>query len=197
MSKPFDGEFMEAMVEAAKITAHEAQGFKLGYVQSDEVTLCLSDYETLETQPWFGYDLFKIVSVSASIMTEAFSCVYPDKRKLLQFHPVFDSRAFSIPEDEIANMFLWRAKDWERNSLTMYCGHFFSHKEMHGQGRADQHEMLHSVGKNWTTDLSDRERNGTFILHDQDGVITDRSNIEPRYVPISEIIDHSGLHIRE
>ena len=24
----------------------------------------------------------------------------------------FDARAFNIPEDEVANYFVWRAKDW-------------------------------------------------------------------------------------
>ena len=26
--------------------------------------------------------------------------------------------------------------------------------------------MLHDVGKNWTLDVSEAERNGTFIYHD-------------------------------
>jgi hypothetical protein len=47
----------------------------------------------------------------------------------------------------------------------MYCQSFFSHKEIYGKGKADQHEMLHSIGKNWTTDLSPREKNGTFIFN--------------------------------
>lgn len=60
----------------------------------------------------------------------------------------FDARAFNLPREEVANYFLWRAKDWERNSVAMYCRAFYSDRDLHGQGLADQHEMLHHAGKN-------------------------------------------------
>ena len=37
----------------------------------------------------------------------------------------FDSRAFNIPKEEVVNYFLFRQKDWERNSLSMYARTFF------------------------------------------------------------------------
>lgn len=153
-SKPFDGKLMGAMVEAAYAVANEISGFKLAYTQSDEVSFLITDYDELETQAWFGYNQSKVESVCASIMTAHFNAFMG--RDDLAY---FDARAFNVPENEIANYFLWRAKDWERNSLNMYASAHFTHKQLHGKTQADRHEMLHEIGKNWATDLSARERN--------------------------------------
>ena len=54
--------------------SQEMQGFKGAYIQSDEVTFMLTDFDGHETQGWFGYELNKIVSISASLMTAHFHC---------------------------------------------------------------------------------------------------------------------------
>src|SRR4030065_891451 len=167
LEAPFFPHFMNSMLYAAEKTAEEMQGFKLGYVQSDEASFLLTDYDKLETEAWFNYNLNKIVSVSASTMTAYFNDFWELGMTGLEGKvSVFDARAFNIPKEEIANYFLWRCQDWERNSLSMYCQAFFSHKELMNKGREEQHEMLHSIGKNWATDLSPREKNGTFIFRD-------------------------------
>jgi tRNA(His) guanylyltransferase len=194
--KPFDAELMSAMELAAREVASEMQGFKAAYIQSDEATFCLTDYDTIDTQPWFDYDLFKVVSISASLMTIHFNNIIRGYRPGMTELPVFDARAFSLPKEEVVNAFLWRAKDWERNSVAMYCQSFFSHKQMHGQGRADQHEMLHSIGKNWATDLGARERNGAFLINDIDPdnperhKIMSRHDILPNYPDIEAALGH-------
>lgn len=66
----------------------------------------------------------------------------------------------------------------------MYCQSFFSHKEMHGKAVADQHEMLHKIGKNWTTDCSSIERNGTFILNNMMW-----NDVKPNYHEVKDMID--------
>lgn len=127
MNKPFDKSLINAMVFAACDVAKEMQGFKVGYVQSDEATFCLTDYDRLESQGWFDYDLAKMVSISAALMSVAFNYdfIKPQHDDQRAF---FDSRAFSVPVDDVVNAFLWRARDWERNSLQMYARSFFSHK---------------------------------------------------------------------
>ena len=164
--KPFDQMLINCMFESAKQVAKEMQGCLALYAQSDEVTFVLTDDDTIETQQWFGGRQNKIESVTAALMTAFFnkefftqyrnnfmketvgmdyrSCEYSDYTPA-----VFDARAFQCPKDDVANVFLWRVKDWERNSLTMYCSQFFTHKELHGQGRADRHEMLHKINRNW------------------------------------------------
>jgi tRNA(His) 5'-end guanylyltransferase len=159
--KPFSVKFTDAMTISAMVVAGEAQGFKLGYVQSDEASFLLTDYDELQTQPWFGYKQSKIESVSASIMTAAFArCM---RLAGVTDLATFDARAFNVPEDEVVNYFLWRAQDWARNSLSMYAQAHFSHQELQGKNAADIHEMLHSIDRNWATDLMDDERNGTFL----------------------------------
>lgn len=160
LDKPFDAKFIHCMTVAAFHTCREIQGFKLAYVQSDEVNILLTDYNNHETQGWFLYKLSKMVSISASLMSVYFS-------NFMKLNGFFDSKAFNIPEDDIANYFLWRVKDWNRNSLNMYAQSFFSHKQLMNKHSSEVHEMLHGIGKNWATDLPDICKNGTWILKDQ------------------------------
>ena len=102
----------------------------------------------------------------------------------------FDGRAFNIPRAEVSNYFLWRAKDWERNSLSMYCRAFYSAKQLNGKRRDEQHEMLHQAGKNWTTDLTAQERNGTWLLR-LNGSISETHDIPPAFPEIDSRL--SGL----
>ena len=143
--RPFDKFFMDAMIFAAQETAIQMQGFKLGYIQSDEVSFLLTDFDEINTEPWFGNGLSKIVSVSASTMSVYFNDFFFHTSEIDRTHSygIFDGRAFNIPKEEIANYFLWRYRDWERNSLLMYCHSFFSHKEMLNKDREGQHELLH------------------------------------------------------
>lgn len=179
MDRPFDGRFMDAMVSAAREVAGEMQGFKAAYIQSDEASFLLTDYDTLDTSPWFGYVQSKVETISASIMTAAFNRI---GLKGKDAH--FDARAFNVPREEVVNYFLWRAKDWERNSLAMYCGSFFSHKEMHGKNAAAQHEMLHGIGKNWAENLSCRAKNGTWIIAGNTN-----ESVRPAYEDIANVLD--------
>lgn len=174
--KPFDADIISCMQKAATRVASEMQGFKMGFVQSDEASFLLTDYDNLETEAWFDYKVQKMASVTASMMSVFFNdeakymkdyaqahqgnCSLPDKLAL------FDARCFNLPETEVANYFLWRAKDWERNSLQMYSRANFSQKELHGKNRQGMHDMLHSIGKNWATDLTDQQKNGTWIAKD-------------------------------
>lgn len=187
MAKPFCKPLMDIMDISAVNVMREIQGCKAAYVQSDEVSLLLTDYDKLETEPWFGYNQSKMESVAASMMTAFFNNL---AETAFDFSPplaFFDARAFNIPREEVVNYFLWRCKDWERNSTSMYCGHFYSHKEMHGQGKADQHEMLYQKGKNWTTDLSEREKNGCLIVN---GTIQGQGtyNPQPTYESLNRLL---------
>lgn len=165
MERPFDHTLMDAMQYATMFTAKDMQGFRLGYTQSDEATFLITDTENLDTQGWFGYELNKIVSLSASLFTAHFYsymiAINHDSNSIA----TFDARAFNVPEDDVPNVFVWRQRDWERNSLQMLARAHFSHKELMGKRRQCMHDMLHAKGINWA-DLSPAEKNGTFILRD-------------------------------
>ena len=187
MDRPFDETLMCAMLRATMDTARAMQGFKVAYIQSDEASFLLTDYDALETEAWFGYVQSKLESISASLFTRNFNnairFIAPDNHR---YSPsaTFDARAFNIPKEEVANYFLWRQKDWERNSLSMYCRAHFSAKQLKGKNRAKQHEMLHSVGKNWAMDLNDQQRNGTFLT--KETAILD--DIQPSYPEIEKLV---------
>lgn len=71
--RPFDDIFMKSMQETAKYMCENIQGAKFAYVQSDEITIILVDYDTLETDCWFNYRTDKLCSISASMATMVFN----------------------------------------------------------------------------------------------------------------------------
>lgn len=163
--KPFDQNIIDTMVYAAEQTAAEMQGFKLAYIQSDECTFMLTDFDTLQTQGWFGYELSKILSVSASLFTAHFNKHYFWMYRDDYTPAVFDSRAFIVPKEDAANVFIWRQKDWVRNSVQMLARAHFSHKQLDRKSIPEIHEMLHTKGINWAH-LDPQLKNGTFIYSD-------------------------------
>lgn len=179
--QPFDYNITSSMLIGACAVMKEIQGAKLLYQQSDEVSILITDYDKPETEAWFDYNISKMNSVAASVMTAHFNRDYQGSLAY------FDCRCFNIPREDVVNYFLWRAKDWERNSLSMYCRKFFSAKQLHKKNRAEQHEMLHSINKNWTTDLCEQDRNGTFIITNVAG----QKYCKPNYVDIFSFI--SGI----
>ncbi len=160
--KPFDDSFRNTMSVTALNVCCEIQGAKCAYVQSDEISILLTDFDTLETQAWFDYNLQKLVSVSASLTSTIFTFLFPLEEKIA----TFDSRAFNIPKEEVANYFVWRQKDWIRNSVTMLAQSHFSHKELMNKSQADMHDMLHEIGVNWV-DLDAKWKNGTLVYKKQ------------------------------
>ena len=71
--RPFDKILMTTMQETAKYMCENIQGAKFAYVQSDEITIILVDYDTLETDCWFNYRTDKLCSISSSMATMAFN----------------------------------------------------------------------------------------------------------------------------
>ena len=162
--RPFDQHVINSMVNAAITTSFEMQGFQLGYVQSDEATFMLTDFQKLDSQGWFGYELNKVVSISASVFTAQFAHFYgfDTDSKQHKIYAYFDSRAFIVPREDAANAFLWRQQDWTRNSLQMLARAHYSHKELDGKNQSQMHEMLYDKGVNWA-DLPEQHKNGTWI----------------------------------
>lgn len=180
-ARPYDRWIITDMVVAAQGLAGSMDGCRLAYVQSDEASFLLTDFARLETEAWFAYDLQKVVSLAAAGMTARFA--NPD-REAPRHHAEFDARAFNLPREEIANYFLWRARDWHRNSVLMFAQAHFSPKQMHGKTLLDLHEMLSEIGKNWTTDTGPQERYGAFLLDGE--VLTD---VQPTYAAISPLVE--------
>ena len=110
--KPFDIDLQDAMKATAIELCLEIQGAKIAYTQSDEISILLTDYDNLKTSPWFDYNIQKMCSIASAMASVKFSSVWGSTG-------LFDCRVFNIPKDEVMNYFVWRQKDWLRNSLSM------------------------------------------------------------------------------
>jgi tRNA(His) 5'-end guanylyltransferase len=144
--KPFDETLIYWMNETAKYLCENIQGAQVAYVQSDEISILVHGYKKFNTQPWFSNEIQKMVSISAGIASALFS-------QLSHRIAVFDSRVFVIPPEEVCNYFIWRQKDWERNSIQMLAQSLYSHKELHKKDTKEMQEMCFQKGRNWN-DLS-------------------------------------------
>ncbi len=147
--RPFDEELMAAMDAAMLGLCDNIEGAKLGYVQSDEISLILTDFGSTHTEAWFDGNLQKVASISASLATAHFN-----QARLSQGNnamAIFDSRAFTIPDPvEVENYLIWRQQDASRNSVSMTAQAHFSHKELQGKSGDAMQEMLwQERGVNW------------------------------------------------
>ena len=79
--KPFDEVLTAAIQDTMKYLCENIQGCVFGYTQSDEITLVLTDYATLTTDSWFGYNIQKMASVSASMATLAFNRAFKEQMR--------------------------------------------------------------------------------------------------------------------
>lgn len=155
-AKPFDYEFIAAMDEVAAALCKEVTGTVLSYAQSDEISLLVTDFGSVHTEPWFGGTVQKMASIAASVATVEFNYRAAASHRSLvdslpNFMATFDARVFTIPSAvEVANYFLWRQRDCVRNSVSMAAQEHFSHKSLHGLNGGQMQELLWSEkGINW------------------------------------------------
>ncbi|MGH7974804.1 MAG: tRNA(His) guanylyltransferase Thg1 family protein [bacterium] len=179
LNKPFDYDFIDVMLFTAIKLCEEIQGVKLAYWQSDEISLFITDYDTLTTQAPFDKNLQKLVSISASIATSSFN-QRTESIELSRFeHGIneykfksvgnFDSRAFILPKEEVCNYFLWRQQDATRNSINSVGQANFSDRVLHGQNVDQVQELLFKEkGINWN-DLPVLEKRGACVVKNAEG----------------------------
>lgn len=177
--KPFDMIMVKAMQETMKYLCENIQGCVLGYTQSDEITLVLIDYQNLNSDAWFDYEVQKLCSVSASMATFAFNrnfarlaALEPEKKtkqtnaytEAASKGAFFDARCFNIPKEEVTNCLLWRQQDATRNSIHMTGRAYFSHKQIEGLNSNDiQNLLFQEKGINWN-DLPTTLKRGSCCI---------------------------------
>lgn len=194
MKKPFDDIFVKTMQETMKYLCENIQGCVLGYTQSDEISLVLVDYAELTTDAWFGNNLQKMCSVSASMATLAFNKAFTrniskQSKRLYTEHleekdaayietleiamnkgAMFDSRVFTIPKEEVCNYMLWQQQDATRNSILSVGQANFSHKDLHGKSCNNIQDMLMTQkGINWN-DYATTLKRGSCCIKVDDGL---------------------------
>lgn len=152
MQRPFDQTLIDTMNSVTKYLCENIMGTVLGYTQSDEITLLLTDFQNERAEAYFDGNIQKIASVSAGMASAKFT---QDFGKLA----VFDARVFTIPDSvEVANNFIWRQNDATRNAIQMIAQSLYSHKELHGKNFAQLSELLLQKGHNFDTYPSHQKR---------------------------------------
>lgn len=151
--RPYDLNLMRVMDNTAIALCKAIQGAKMAFVQSDEISIILTDFDDQQTDAWFDGNVQKITSISASIATAAFNNgMYLDEEILANMDKVayFDSRVFTLPTaTEVVNCFVWRQQDATKNSISMAAQSMFPHKELHKKNGSDMQEMMWQKGVNW------------------------------------------------
>lgn len=190
LKKPFDSIFIKTMQDTMMYLCGQIQGCKFGYVESDEISLCLWNWRNNDSDAWFGNNLQKMVSLSAAMASVAFNKYWAQNveeyKKNLGFYtdednldeeekkycttitnkaellmPVFDSRAFILPMEEVQNYFIWRQNDCMRNSIQGLAQSYYPQRELHKINTKQlQNKLFSERGINWN-EYSVVERRGT------------------------------------
>ncbi len=167
--KPFDDRVIMSMGKAAKYMCEHIEGAKLAYVQSDEITLLVTNYDNLNQGAFFDFRVQKLASISASLATVGFNqamrLLFPDAK----VSATFDARCFNLDREEVANWFVHRQQDWTRNSIQMCAQSKFSQRELNGKNCNELQDMLfkeHSI--NWNN-LPSLLKRGSCVLKDEFG----------------------------
>ena len=183
--RPFDQDLIYAMDQAAIYLCSKIQGAKFGYVQSDEISICFTDYDSYESSLPFEGQVEKIVSVFASKCTSKFNQIRTlqivnklketetdsndiefvmtalEVMKLAEF----DARVFQLPnQQEVVNAILWRQQDATRNSISAVAQSIFSHSELFKKNTDQMQQMIYDrTGQKWE-DLDAKLKRGRFIV---------------------------------
>ncbi len=201
--RPFDEKLVEVMNETAEYLCKNIMGARLAYVQSDEISILLTNYNDINSQSWFDNNLQKMVSVSAGMASGVFTSLSPKIFGTAKL-AVFDARAWVMPKEDTNNYFLWRQQDCTRNSVQMVARSMYPHKELHKMGNSQLQDMIFKKGTNWN-DLPVSQRRGRCIVKEQfakDGAVRskwivdneipifsqDRAYIEKWVYPVKEEI---------
>jgi tRNA(His) guanylyltransferase len=190
LNRPVDPRLIEVMNQTAITLCKQVQGCQIAYVQSDEISLLLTNYQTHDTQSWFGNNLQKMISVSAGIASAVFTSlshtIFGETR--LAF---FDSRAFVLPKEEVANYFLWREQDATRNSIQMLARSLYSHKQCHDKNQSELQELIFQAGINWNECPTDQKRGRCIVKRTLNKEMTDHLTGQTIIVPRSEwVVDN-------
>lgn len=162
LEKPFDNNFITIMDEVALALVKDIQGAQIAFIQSDEISILIHSYKTIQSQSYFNNNINKITSITAGIASATFTA-----NSHLAFNKIvpcaFDARVFVVPEFEVVNYFINRQQDCSRNSVQMLARSLYSHKMVEHKSIAQMHDMIHAKGKNWN-DFSTRLKRGRCIV---------------------------------
>lgn len=164
--RPYDERLSKLMIATTKYIVQQTHA-KIGYCQSDEITLCWwnpDDMDGVESSYMFDGKYQKLCSVLAGMASAYFTSqlakFIPEKANQIA---IFDCRVWNVDsKQDVYLNYLWRQDDAIKNSISMAAQAHFSHKELHGVGSEEKKTMLREIGHPWE-DEPDFFKWGTFL----------------------------------
>ena len=196
LERPFDTNLIDDMDNTAKYLCENIMGAKFAFVQSDEISILITDFDKIMSQAWFDNNLQKMCSISSSLATAKFNQFRWNKESP-NFNKIatFDSRVFQISsKTEVMNYFIFRQQDCVRNSIQSVAQSLYSEKELHGKNQSNLQEMIFQKGINWN-DFDPKLKRGRIIIKEnfeQNGAIRTKwnSNECPTFVRNTEFLSN-------
>lgn len=198
--KPFDDDFIRMMNETAKYVCKNVQGCKFAFVQSDEISLVLTDFDTPTTDAFFSYRLCKMQSIIASLATAKFNqlmlsyniernaydnCLFDSEDTLYSANDAvraidnaplyqFDCKCWNVPTyNDVFAWILYRQNDCIKNSKQQTAQTCIPHKELLGINTDEQIALLKETkGIDWNLFPNDRKY-GRFIWKEEVQLVSD------------------------
>jgi tRNA(His) 5'-end guanylyltransferase len=214
--KPFDNIFVDVMNKTSKDLLEHFGAYTV-FVQSDEITLflpskvLLGDYKDRWAHTHSGR-IQKLASLTSAYCTMKFNkhlremynnlfenwlintqnSSMMDKylsmlgEKLDSAH--FDARVFGVPSgEEVFNAFLFRNRDYIKNSKSMYAQTYCSHSKLMNKNSDEQIKIvLETSGNEWNT-LEDGLKYGRFFKKEQ----YEKTNEDKTKTIRSRIVEYS------
>lgn len=167
MRRPFDERFSEVMVATTRHLVSHTNA-RIGYTQSDEISLVWALDEDAPGQAFFDAKVQKLASILGGLATACFNTtlVLHQDREFAARHakmPHFDARVFNLPDrSEAVNALIWRELDARRNAVSMAAHAHFAHGDLQGVSRDGMLEMLAGTGVDFA-DYPSAFRVGTYL----------------------------------
>ena len=173
--KPFDLKIRDAMVAATRYLVQHTQGALLGYTQSDEISLIVSNMRSPDAQLPFNGEVEKLLSILASQVSVAFYHSLLQSGYSAPALPAFDGRiAFTTKNVALIEEYLlWRRTDSRVNAVQAACQARCSQTRLHGVSSDEQAELL--VGTPFEHIQEDMFW-GTLVVKTQESV----TGVDPR-----------------
>lgn len=194
--KPFDDEFIRMMNETAEYVCKNVQGCKFAYVQSDEISFVLTDFDTPTTDAFFSNRLSKMQSIIASLATARFNqlmmCYQLNKHtydedeiglfgsndclRLIENSQLyqFDCKCWNVPNyNDVFAWLLYRQNDCLKNSKQQTAQTYLPHKELLGKNTDEQIALLKDTKNIDWNDFSNDRKYGRFIWKEEVLLVSD------------------------
>jgi tRNA(His) 5'-end guanylyltransferase len=155
LMRPYDTRLSDLMCDTTRFLVEKTNA-RLGYTQSDEITLCWwNDANSVESEYLYDGKFQKLTSVLASMAGGFFNAMLPAAIPEKSYGrtgaiQAFDARVWNVPDlRDVYLNFLWRQDDAIKNSISMAAQAKFSHKTLHGVGSEQKKSMLRDVDAPW------------------------------------------------